>query len=114
LKSIGNALGKYIDKTNPKDQYACARICVEVDLEAGLPEVIKLTVGTWSYFQKLDYEKIPFKFGVVMNMGISICISLKTKKIQQEKEKNQGWKPAKKAKKNPKEAPDQGMKERKI
>jgi len=47
-------------------------------------------------------------------MGISICISLKTKKIHKKKKKNRGWKPAKKEKKNPKEAPDQGMKERKI
>ena len=46
---------------SPKDQYACARICVEVDLEAGLPEAIKLTVGNWSHFQKLDYEQLPFK-----------------------------------------------------
>ena len=56
LQAIGNALGNYIDMASPKDQYACARICVEVDLEAGLPEAIKLTVGSWSHFQKLDYE----------------------------------------------------------
>ena len=37
LHAIGNVLGKYIDMASPKDQYACARICVEVDLEAGLP-----------------------------------------------------------------------------
>eukprot|EP00253_Pinus_taeda_P027962 PITA_27962 len=33
LKHIGNALGKFIDRANSKDQYHCARICVEVDLE---------------------------------------------------------------------------------
>jgi len=45
LKSIGNFLNRFIDTTNPMDQYAYARICIEVDLEAGLPEAIKLTVG---------------------------------------------------------------------
>ena len=39
--------GKYIDRANPKENYLCARICVEVDLEAGLPEAIKLMVGEW-------------------------------------------------------------------
>ena len=56
LKAIGNALGRYNDMESPKDQYACARICVEVDLEAGLPKAIKLIVGNWYHYQKLDYE----------------------------------------------------------
>ena len=46
---------------SPKDQYACAHICVEVDLEVGLPKEIKLMVGNWFHFQKLDYEQLPFK-----------------------------------------------------
>ena len=45
LKSIRNVLDRLIDTTNPMDQYACARICIEVDLEFSLPEAIKLTVG---------------------------------------------------------------------
>jgi hypothetical protein len=61
LEKIGNSLGKYIDKADNKGQYSCARICVEVDLEAGLPEAIKLKIGEWAYYQKLDYEQIPFK-----------------------------------------------------
>jgi hypothetical protein len=61
LQAIGNGLGHYIDKADPKDQYSCARICVEVDLEVGLPEAVKLTVGDWQHFQKLDYEQLPFK-----------------------------------------------------
>jgi hypothetical protein len=36
LQNIGNALGKYIDHAAREDQYSCARICVEVDLEEGL------------------------------------------------------------------------------
>lgn len=61
LKHIGNTLGKFIDRANNKDQYDCARICVEVDLEVGLPEAIKINVGSWTHVQKLDYEQLPFK-----------------------------------------------------
>ena len=45
LVIIGNKLGKYIDRAERKDQFSCARICVEVDLEIGLPEAIQLTVA---------------------------------------------------------------------
>jgi hypothetical protein len=38
LKCIGNILGRYIDKAYPKEgMFTCARICIEVDLEKGLP-----------------------------------------------------------------------------
>jgi len=60
-KHIGNSLGKFIDRADKKDQYDCARICVEVDLEVGLPEAIKINVGSWTHVQKLDYEQLPFK-----------------------------------------------------
>ena len=49
LESIGNKLGKYIDRADRKEQFSCARICVEVDLEIGLPEAIKLIVADWSH-----------------------------------------------------------------
>jgi hypothetical protein len=61
LKHIGDALGKFIDRENNKDQYDCARIYVEVDLEVGIPEAIKINVGSWSHIQKLDYEQLSFK-----------------------------------------------------
>ena len=61
LQTIDNKLGRYIDKVDPKGQYLCARICVEVDLEAGLPEEIKLIVGEWKHYQNLDYEQLSFK-----------------------------------------------------
>jgi len=61
LKEIGNGLEQYIDRVDPKDQYSCARICVEVDLEEGLPEAIKLKVGEWYHYQKLDYEQLSLK-----------------------------------------------------
>ena len=56
MQSIENKLGKYIDKAHPKDNYSYARIYVEVDLKAGLPEAIKLAVGEWHHYKKLDYE----------------------------------------------------------
>jgi len=40
LEAIGNKLGKYIDRVERRDQCSCASICVEVDLEEGLPEAI--------------------------------------------------------------------------
>lgn len=47
LRSIGNKLGKYIDKSKSgKGMFACARICVEVDLEKGLPKDIMLTLDS--------------------------------------------------------------------
>ena len=61
IQIIDNRLGKYIDQAARKDQYSCARICVEVDLEEGLPEAIKLTVAGWTHVQELDYEQLPFK-----------------------------------------------------
>ena len=55
-------MGKYIDRAERRGQYSCARICVEVDLEVGLPEAINLTVAYWSHVQELDYEQFPFKY----------------------------------------------------
>jgi len=45
LEAIGNTLGKYINKYDRKEQHSCARICVEVDLEVGLPEAIQIKVA---------------------------------------------------------------------
>lgn len=30
-------------------------------MEFGLPEAVKLMVGAWHHYQKLDYEQLPFK-----------------------------------------------------
>eukprot|EP00253_Pinus_taeda_P010423 PITA_10423 len=69
LKHIGNALGKFIDRAKSKDQYDCARICVEVDLEEGHPEAIKIKVGNWTHVQKLGYEQFPFKCRICQVYG---------------------------------------------
>ena len=60
LEATGNKLGKYIEGVESKDQYSCARFCVEVDLEIGFPEEINLSMARWSHIQDLDYEQLPF------------------------------------------------------
>ena len=50
VKVIGNAVGKYIDRCEPKDNmHECARIFVEVDLRKGLSEAIKIKVDQWTH-----------------------------------------------------------------
>jgi hypothetical protein len=62
LEDIGNKLGRFLDRAEPKgEQFTCARICVEVNLEKGLSDAIKLSLGEWCHIQELDYEQIPFK-----------------------------------------------------
>lgn len=94
LQNIGNGLGRFIDKAENRGQYTCARIYVEVDLEAGLPEVVKLTVGDWHHFQKLDYEKLPFKCRIYHDHGHfqRNC----PKSPSRDKAEEEGWKEIKK------------------
>ena len=49
LVAIGNTLGKFIDVAKRRDQYSCALIYVEVDIEVGLPKAIKIIVVDWSH-----------------------------------------------------------------
>ena len=95
LKRIGNEIGHFIDKADKKGQYSCARICVEVDLEAGLPEAVKLTVGSWTHYQKLDYEHLPFKCRNCQEHG---HFQRYCPKLAAEKEDAEGWQKVKKGK----------------
>lgn len=53
LREKRNTLGKYIDKFVPNvGMFACVRICVEGDLEKGLPKVINLNLDKWNHLQK--------------------------------------------------------------
>lgn len=88
---IGNALGKYIDQAARKDQYSCALICVEVDLEEGLPEAINLTVAGWSYVQELDYEQLPFKCRHCHSHGHFAKNCKKRAEEQVEKQNGEQW-----------------------
>jgi len=98
LQAIGNGLGRYIDSADPKGIYSCARICVEVDLEAGLPEAIKLTIKGWHHYQQLDYEQLPFKCRHCHEYGHFQRYCPKVQEIPKEKEKEveEGWQPVKK------------------
>jgi hypothetical protein len=99
LKHIGDALGKFIDRANNKDQYDCARICVEVDLEVGLPEAIKINVGSWYHIHKLDYEQLSSKCRGCHEYG-HFAINF-PKKNEEEKDKEEGWKQVNRLKSNP-------------
>jgi hypothetical protein len=98
LQAIGNGLGHYIDKADPKDQYSCARICVEVDLEVGLPEAVNLKVGEWQHLQKLDYEQLPFKCRGCHDYG---HFQRNCPKALQEKEREEGWQQPRKGRAKP-------------
>ena len=73
---------------------------MEVDLEVGLPEVVKLTVGSWTHYQKVDYEHLPFKCRSCQEHGHfqRNCPKNQTP----EKEEDEGWKKVKKSKAVPK------------
>lgn len=42
-------------------QFACAKMCIEVDLEKVLPFEIVLIQGEWKHILPLDYDKLLFK-----------------------------------------------------
>ena len=57
LQAIGNSCGNDIDKAKPMGRlFSCAMICVEVDLENGLPEAVNLHMDGWEHMQNVDYE----------------------------------------------------------
>lgn len=69
---------------------------MEVDLEAGLPEAVKITVGEWQHYQKLDYEQLPFKCRTCHERGHfqRNC----PKALARTKEDEEGWKEIKRGK----------------
>lgn len=94
MQKIGNGLGHFINKADNKGQYTCARIYVEVDLEAGMLEEVKLTVGEWHHYQKLDYEQFPLKCRTYHEHG---HFQKKFPKAQtRDKVDEEGWKEIKK------------------
>jgi hypothetical protein len=63
IRNIGNTLRKYIDRVEPQEGLqSCVILCIEVDLEKGLPEEIQLNLDRWYYIQQVDYKQIPFKY----------------------------------------------------
>lgn len=100
LETIGNRLGKYIDHVTPKEQYSFARVCVEVDLEAGLPEAVKLTIKGWQHYQQVDYEQLPFKCRHCHEHGHFQRNCPKIQEPETEKSPEEGWQQSKKQKAN--------------
>jgi len=101
VKAIGNAVGKYIDRSEPKENMqACAQICVEVDLGRGLPEAIKLKVDDWSHIQQLDYEQIPFKCKACHEYGHFANRCSKIVNVESEEQDGQ-WETVKRKKSTP-------------
>ena len=97
LQTIGNGLGCFIDSADPKGNYSCARICVEVDLEASLPEAIKLKVKGWQHYQQLDYEQLPFKCRHCHEYGHfqRNCPKIQESTKERGKKADEGWKQTK-------------------
>eukprot|EP00253_Pinus_taeda_P013884 PITA_13884 len=100
LQSIINALGRYIDQAPRKDQYSCARICIEADLEIGPPEAIKLSVANWTHIQELDYEQLHFKCRYCHEYGHFARYCKKKNEETIEREKGEQWKQVKKSANN--------------
>jgi hypothetical protein len=72
LKEIGDALGNFITADNSHkyiSSRSMARILVDIDIQQGLFESIKLMEGDQSYTQILDYLNIPFKCVHCHNYG---------------------------------------------
>ena len=69
---------------------------MEVDLEAGLSEAVKLTFGTRYHLQNLDYEQLPFKcrgYHEYMNFLLNY-----PHKQEDQHGKEEGWQAVKKSK----------------
>jgi len=64
FKAIRNKLGKYVKTSEEtlKGRYASyARICIEMDVSAALPEAISLEFRDEEWIQRIHYEKIQFR-----------------------------------------------------
>ena len=66
-----------------------------MDLEASLPEAVKLSVGSWTHYQKLDYEHLQFKCRNCQEHG---HFQRHCPKLTEEKEDAEGWQKVKKGK----------------
>jgi hypothetical protein len=106
IRNIGNTLGKYIDRVEPREGLqACTRLCVEVDLEKGLPEAIQLNLDSWSYIQQVDYEQIPFKCKICHEYGHFAKSCPQAKDMQDQDPKQDQWQQPKRKKTNGKTQP---------
>jgi hypothetical protein len=64
LSDLGNAMGTFLDADMSfltTGELTVARILVSFDIRGGLAEELELVLEDKHYFQKLDYEGIPFQ-----------------------------------------------------
>lgn len=108
VKEIRNAVGKYIDRMEPKENmHACTRICAKFDLGKGLPEAVKIKVDIWIHIQQLDCEKIPFKYKVCHKYGNFANRCLKKEEPEVVEAQETKWEPVKKGRLGTKHLPPQ-------
>ena len=104
LQAIGNSLGNYIDKAEPKGSlFSYVRICVEVYLEKGLPEAVNLLMDGWEHMQKLDYKQLPFKCKKFHEYGLFVKNYPKVVQETLGKNQEEGQQQPKRGRKNPPE-----------
>jgi hypothetical protein len=78
MRSIDNTLGAYIDKVETRDgKFSCAHICVEVDMEKGLTEMVQLTLDNWKRIQQWTMNGSHSNVSSATNMGILLKIAQK-------------------------------------
>jgi len=71
VKAIGNAVGKYIDRFEPRENmHACARICVEVDLGKGLGKLSRSRWINGCIYNSWTMSNYPSNARYVTNMDI--------------------------------------------
>ena len=92
MKAIVKSLDKYIDKVEPKGPlFSYARICVEVELEKGLLEIVSLCMDGWEHSQKVDYEQLSFKCRKCHEYGHFVKKCPKAVRENLEKTHEEGW-----------------------
>ena len=96
LKEIGNTLGKLVAIDGDcllKGMITYARMCVEVDLSAGLPEKITLKWNSKPWVEQLDYENTTFRCKSCLQTGHlqSTCPMARPSKTRRPKSRTKRW-----------------------
>jgi len=55
--------------------FTCAKICVEVDLQKGIPEALLISLITSSTFSRLTMNKFPSSENIITNTDILLNIA---------------------------------------
>lgn len=85
LSIIGNSIGRFIKMDTDRMEegiYTFACICVEVDLNKGLPDQIQLNYKQKCWTQILDYEYTAFRCKICRQIGMFKTHAQKPKRIR--------------------------------